>query len=112
MAPNWVRYACMAFGLLNVVGGIAYSTEQDWDGLIAGPLVGGRLVCVWKIWRIAAGQYGHQLASAASARRDRRHASPGFARYTPPQVGSMGIVCRLLHRRFTFDSGVYNDRPV
>ena len=40
MAPGVVRYACMIFGLANIVGGIAYASSQDMFMPIAGLLVG------------------------------------------------------------------------
>ncbi len=41
MAPAWVRYSCMIFGLAGIIGSIADATRQDIFMLVGGPLVGG-----------------------------------------------------------------------
>ncbi len=50
MAPDWVRYSCMIFGLANIVASIAYATQRDVFMLVSGLLVGG----TW----FAFGKYG------------------------------------------------------
>ena len=50
MAPDWIRYSCMIFGVANMVASIAYASRRDIFMLVGGLLVGG----AW----FAFGKYG------------------------------------------------------